>query len=153
MHRAFSLYSLQSYDMGCYTSFSSDSPGVATVLSSSGGGTWSQTMTFTSGVANGYYISIAWKEADFASSGSSTTSGSATSSSTSTSGSGSNSTNGGSSGSGGNTSSSGGGLGTGSKIGLGVGLGLGIPLVLLVIGPWFVRSRSKVGSISLKPVD
>jgi hypothetical protein len=111
-------------------------------------------MAFTSGAANGYYISIAWKEADFTSSGSSKTSASSTifgypglSSSTSVSGSGSNSNDNGSSGSGGNTSSSGGGLSTGSKVGLGIGLGIGIPLILVLVGAWLFRRQSRASNV------
>jgi len=164
MDRGFSLYSINSYGLDCWTSFSSGWPGTGTVLWQAGGGTSSQTMTFTSGAANGYSINIAWKAADFTSSESSKTSGSSLStsgsglnsnsvssktsgSSSSTSGSGLNSNTSVSSGLGNNTSSSAGGLSKGSKVGLGVGLGIGLPLVLILIGAWLFRSRTKARSI------
>lgn len=143
MDRGFPLYSINSYGLDCWTSFSSGWPGTGTVLWQAGGGTSSQTMTFTSGAANGYSINIAWKAADFTSSESSKTSGS----SSSTSGSGLNSNTSVSSGLGNNTSSSAGGLSKGSKVGLGVGLGIGLPLVLILIGAWLFRSRTKARSI------
>ncbi|KAF2672768.1 hypothetical protein BT63DRAFT_420973 [Microthyrium microscopicum] len=138
----FSLYSIATYGLDCWTSFSSGSPGTGTLLFASGGGTGSQAMAFTSGAANGYSINIAWEEADFTSSGASKTAGSSASSSGSKSG------TTGNAGSDGNTGSTGGGLSTGGKIGLGVGLGIGFLLIVILLVLWILRKRKNAKSNS-----
>jgi hypothetical protein len=130
MDRGFSLYSINSFGLDCWTSFSSNSPGTGTVLWEASGGTSSQIMSFMSGAANGYSINIAWKAADFTSSPgsnpfglSSRTSGSVLSANTI-----------GSSASQENPSSYDDKLSKGLTVGLGLGIAAGVLLILTFIG-------------------